>query len=538
MSKLSLSVLVVCITLSSIVSGISTKPKPSGGHHHTTAAAAHHAGLKGEEIMFGYRQSERQDSSVNRLCCPRRNLYDTLKRRFDGDDNVRQCETRSYMEKSEESGEWRLASTALNSCFGGTGDNCNGIPGEGALSMLRPDQFKLCRSGSGAEKDEKYCFTTVGSIRHDLCCFKYPDGAFCNDYNYNVLSMFSDDKACACASEWRKALLGVVRQGGWIAKFPSKVYTDPKALATQVGMEKSRPTILPETKTKWESGVDLRGISETTATIKLQAPGGSHLDCPNTDPACELSCDGRKDGCHTPNDNLKSISFRHGVVAGDSVFCESGKFSRIAQNGNYRFGICSGSDTDGQDANEQYMQGFCEAETQRVQKKCSAFKAGGLGKMLKQVANHFECTIAKLRLQKHCTPIEEGKPMYDEPKPSHVGGNWFQRKWHGIKSSVKSGISKARKWISGFSLFGSRDKEEEEEEKEQSTTDALKRVGKDAAKKAARKVVDKVVKTFDACPAMSESHFDEEAIKTPEDAKKMMQKAQYSILCAMGQEQL
>jgi len=68
------------------------------------------------------------------------------------------------------------------------------------------------------------------------------------------------------------------------------------------------------------------GLFETVATRRLKAPAGTKLDCPKADDAC------------------KAGQYRKGLVAGDSVYCRSGRFAAVVSDPNGDlYGICSGA---------------------------------------------------------------------------------------------------------------------------------------------------------------------------------------------------
>jgi hypothetical protein len=285
---------------------------------------------------------------------------------------------------------------------------CDGIPGEGIFKWIRPNQFDLCRKGSDGAS---YCITSVGSIRHDLCCLKYPDGTYCNPYS-RIASFWSEPSECACASEWRKAVKDLVHASTWIERYEDKLVSDPKRVSDWVPIHESREAWLPKTRTEWEETPNLRGIAETRVTLKLKAPADSHLDCPNSDVRCRLSCKDREGNCELNKKGFKSITFKQPIAAGDSQFCESGKFDRIAQRGNYRFGICSGEVTHDSD-NKEFMSGYCDSQQSKIKQHCSE------GSHNDNLLSAMRCSLAEKRWEQYCQGVMDGTAALDEaPQPS------------------------------------------------------------------------------------------------------------------------
>jgi hypothetical protein len=357
--------------------------------------------------VYGYDQEERRNSRFNRLCCPKMTLYSALKLRFNGKKNRAKCETLSNY-ALDSTGQAQVV--RMNECFGAVGDGCNGVPGQGLLKLLRPSQFPLC-----AEKDETtmVCYVNIGSIRHDLCCLKYADGAFCNDWNYPILSWGRGDGSCACKREMATAITSLARGYGWYAEFPKKPLTIDEL--QPVSLQQTRKPILAKSLREYEDTAEVRDITENTATIKLVAPAGTPLACPNTDPACMIDCtegDLANKICNRGGKDTVTKFFEKGIVAGHSMFCASGKFTLITHDGKRRFGVCSnpsgtGTDAHYNDEKANFMKGYCDENSAKVSENCGSnnpFKA-------------IKCNIARRRLTKHCAFLQAENMPKPQPTP-------------------------------------------------------------------------------------------------------------------------
>jgi len=177
-------------------------------------------------------------------------------------------------------------------CFGAVGAQCEGV------IVWAPKTEEKGKKGKAKLK------VSVGSIFHDLCCHQHPKGQMCG--NKNQIQLTATD-TCSCTMEWRRAVSDSATQRQWEAEFDTE---NPSDLTPIADPSKSRPTWLPNHELK-PLGPSQWDILEFVGTAKLYAPAGTELDCPEVDPRCSLTA---KD-----------------VVAGDSIFCKSLKFSKIVQ---------------------------------------------------------------------------------------------------------------------------------------------------------------------------------------------------------------
>jgi hypothetical protein len=344
---------------------------------------------KGEEIVFDYSMSEREkhlNTKYNRVCCPRHTLYSVTKFHLNGNKNQDICEVATNLAKDSND---KYMQVGMAGCVGAVGDQCAGLPFEGLTNILSADQFPTCRR---KDKDTFMCLTVVGSIRHDLCCTKYPDGKFCNNANYPALRWASIDNRCACAAEIKKAITDLIHGYGWYEEYKSDLYTFDELQS--VDEAQTRKTILPLDSKKFESSVNLRDIWENRVTVTLKAPEGSPLSCPDTDSRCKFECPGGKDSC--------SVHKPDGYVAGDSVFCASGKFKMMKKEENRYWGLCSsdGSGKQFEDNKRIFMKGFCEKQKATMKKECPSHWTDAINPF--SVVDNVQCAIATHRYEKNC----------------------------------------------------------------------------------------------------------------------------------------
>lgn len=189
---------------------------------------------------------------------------------------------------------------------------------------------------------------SVGSILHDLCCIKHPNGAFCTSSNYPIRETINlvgrADNSCACIMEWRKAAWNTIRGRKWKHTFSKARGSSDLSPRPWVKRRSYLPTswrskYLPQRST-W-------GLQEVAATEKLCAPKGTRLDCPGIDRNCQVPCIGTTckacaTGCRKRHRRRWNSKGRNHAKAGDSDYCCSGIFSEVVwKTSGSRYGTCA-----------------------------------------------------------------------------------------------------------------------------------------------------------------------------------------------------
>lgn len=149
-------------------------------------------------------------------------------------------------------------------CFGAVGSGCDGAP-----------KASTTKYADGRVEAK----VAVGSILHDNCCVKNPDGMMCGGSSNNIvapdqLAGMSDYQACA--KEWRKAVYNTTNGRTWSHFFGP--YQD-RDLSPTVGDDLT-PTTGRTTKMADRSGnfVYAYDGGESLKTEELCAPTGTDLD--------------------------------------------------------------------------------------------------------------------------------------------------------------------------------------------------------------------------------------------------------------------
>ncbi len=90
----------------------------------------------------------------------------------------------------------QFSSEQAQRCYGGVGSKCDGIN-----RFISPDGVPLF---APMRKNYNTCevtgFMSAGSILHDICCLKHPNGAMCGN---NINFLCNDDEDCC--KEWKEA---------------------------------------------------------------------------------------------------------------------------------------------------------------------------------------------------------------------------------------------------------------------------------------------------------------------------------------------
>jgi len=141
----------------------------------------------------------------------------------------------------------------LERCFGGIGNGCDGVAGI-APSTRRQDGTIDLR-------------VSVGSILHDNCCLRNPEGHQCRGYTV-MQETFGND---ACAAEWRKAVYNTRDGRLWTGRFgPYPCSNTEDDLTDKPGRQTAVPSFL--------GGLTPVTELETASSRRLAAPPGTRLD--------------------------------------------------------------------------------------------------------------------------------------------------------------------------------------------------------------------------------------------------------------------
>jgi hypothetical protein len=132
----------------------------------------------------------------------------------------------------------------LERCFGGIGQSC---------SPAGPLSLRKCAQG------QIPFMVSVGSILHDNCCLRNPQGRWCQGRE-NL------DFSAACSPEWDKAFFDSIQGRVWSACFGPYTYTNQEDNMAEV--------------------IGRNGYPETVSSMKLSAPSGALLD-PSDEAFCE-----------------------------------------------------------------------------------------------------------------------------------------------------------------------------------------------------------------------------------------------------------
>ena len=160
---------------------------------------------------------------------------------------------------SKQSSVFKLipSGTVVEQCFGGVGSKCEGVLLAAPAGKRKPDGTQIL-------------YVSVGSIAHDNCCLKSPDGWSCQDLELGT------DWNRNCMGEWIKAVnsSGIPRRH-WKAKNPPfgpyslNNYSDD----LNPDSDSQRYCYIP-TKT----GSEKKDLQETVSSRRLFAPRGTKLD--------------------------------------------------------------------------------------------------------------------------------------------------------------------------------------------------------------------------------------------------------------------
>mmetsp|Transcript_4442 Transcript_4442/g.7753 ORF Transcript_4442/g.7753 Transcript_4442/m.7753 type:complete len:317 (-) Transcript_4442:155-1105(-) len=174
-------------------------------------------------------------------------------------------------------------SFSFDNCVGAIGVDCDGVPYDldfGPVGTITVNLAAPVHSSGGVSVIK----TSVGSILHDLCCIKNPQGAFCTGTNYPIdetINLWGNaDNSCACIMEWRKAAWNLLRGRYWEASFNEAAFSSDLNAVPGLIRESWLPT---GSGTNYISYKSNWGLEENGATAQLCAPSGTKLDCPSED---------------------------------------------------------------------------------------------------------------------------------------------------------------------------------------------------------------------------------------------------------------
>ena len=158
--------------------------------------------------------------------------------------------------------------TAVAQCFGGVGAMCEGAP--------------KAHAGRRQSDGKQRLYVSVGSIAHDNCCLKYPDGVSCKGTNSN------NEWGVPCKAEWEKALRNTYQGRQWRVTFGEPPYVPPYSITNytddltfapapnrQLGLPIADTFSPPVPNSKNDS---ISVLQETVSTHRLAAPSGTRLD--------------------------------------------------------------------------------------------------------------------------------------------------------------------------------------------------------------------------------------------------------------------
>ncbi len=149
-------------------------------------------------------------------------------------------------------------------CFGGIGPGCDGAPLAGTQAQ-----------SNGTTK----AYVAVGSILHDNCCVRNPDGFMCGGNQNNIADpgqLVGMNDNLACAKEWRKAVYNTRDGRKWTFDFGPYADTD---LSERYG-DDITPTSGRQTRMADGAGRFnyIYNGGETPSSRRLCAPTGTNLD--------------------------------------------------------------------------------------------------------------------------------------------------------------------------------------------------------------------------------------------------------------------
>jgi hypothetical protein len=149
-------------------------------------------------------------------------------------------------------------------CFGGIGPGCAGAPLAGVEN--RPDGITRT-------------YVAVGSILHDNCCLRNPDGFMCGGSQNNFADpgqLFGMNDDLVCAKEWRKAVYNNRDNRKWLFDFGP--YSDgdlSDRYGDDITLTGGRQTRMANSRGQFIYTYD---GGETPSSRRLCAPTGTNLD--------------------------------------------------------------------------------------------------------------------------------------------------------------------------------------------------------------------------------------------------------------------
>ncbi|OGB32575.1 MAG: hypothetical protein A3F78_11235 [Burkholderiales bacterium RIFCSPLOWO2_12_FULL_61_40] len=149
-------------------------------------------------------------------------------------------------------------------CFGGIGPGCDGAPLAGTQAQ-----------SNGTTR----AHVAVGSILHDNCCVRNPDGFMCGGNQNNIADpgqLVGMNDGLACAKEWRKAVYNTRDNRKWLFDFGPYADADlSERYGDDITPTGGRQTRMSDGAGRFNYIYD---GGETPSSRRLCAPAGVNLD--------------------------------------------------------------------------------------------------------------------------------------------------------------------------------------------------------------------------------------------------------------------
>jgi hypothetical protein len=163
-----------------------------------------------------------------------------------------------------------LRPSGAERCFGAIGQACKS-QAEWGIFNVPPINFPVAEVASDCRIQER---VSVGSIAHDTCCERNPDGLYCkNDPGDRLQDEISD---LPCHREWRKAVYDSIEGRNWTVTFgPYYQGGNGDDLSPASDPIRSLSTLGP---LGVQDAPVRYGLEEVRATRALAAPSGKKLE--------------------------------------------------------------------------------------------------------------------------------------------------------------------------------------------------------------------------------------------------------------------
>lgn len=172
-------------------------------------------------------------------------------------------------------------------CFGAVGPNCEGV-------------YPLAKAGPRTPDGTQRMYVSVGSIAHDNCCLRHPDGVSCGEWEP------LEDWDVPCKAEWEKAWRNTNEKRQWQVFFGIEPYAPPYSLThysddLTLAVEPNRHLGLPTQNGQRSNSKDdiVYELEEAVSTRRFSAPSGTKLDWYDVDFCASGQAD-QKERCSGP----------------------------------------------------------------------------------------------------------------------------------------------------------------------------------------------------------------------------------------------